>query len=120
MANLNGIGSTATRPEEDTVVIATSLELDQDIKSWEATAAIGWVISGNRKVEAISIDRVARKTFRLSHRDISVCPNQPGQFLLKFVHAAHCAEVLKRGRIALMAPWCSCAHGGRWRMPSRR
>jgi len=99
MANLHGIGSAATRPEEDTVIIATSVEIDQDIRCWEATAAIGWVINGNRKVEPLAIDRATRKEFRLSHRDVAVSLYQPGQFLLKFEHKAHCAEVLSRGRI---------------------
>jgi hypothetical protein len=78
----SGIGSAATRPEEDTVVIATSFELDQDMKDWEATAAIAWVTNGNRKIEAIAVDRAIRKEFRLSHKDIAVCPHQPVQFLL--------------------------------------
>ncbi|KAM0834729.1 hypothetical protein ACQ4PT_063403 [Festuca glaucescens] len=94
----SGIGSAATRPEEDTVIIATSFEMDQDIKDWEATAAIVWVVYGNRKIEAKAIDRAVRKEFSLSHRDINVCPHQPVQFLLKFERKAHCSEVLKRGR----------------------
>ncbi|KAM0881448.1 hypothetical protein ACQ4PT_032930 [Festuca glaucescens] len=106
---LSGIGSAATRPEEDTVIIATSFELDQEMKDWEATAAIGWVVNGNRKIKAKAIDRAIRKEFRLSHRDLNVCPHQPVQFLLKFEHKAHCTEVLKRGRIkadnALLQLW---------------
>jgi hypothetical protein len=94
-----GIGAAATRPEEDTVVIATSFELDKDMKDWEETAAIAWVISGNRKVQALAIDRAVRKKFRLSHNDVAVCPHQPVQFLLKFVRKAHCSEVLSHGRI---------------------
>lgn len=112
----SGIGSAATRPEEDTVIITTSFELDQEMKNWEATAAIGWVINGNRKIEAKAIDRAIRKEFRLSHRDLNVCPHQPVQFLLKFEHKAHCTEVLKRGRIKAdnallqLRPWRPLEH----------
>ncbi|KAM0916899.1 hypothetical protein ACQ4PT_009908 [Festuca glaucescens] len=107
----SGIGSTATRPEEDTVIITTSFEMDQDIKDWEATAAIVWVVYGNRKIEAKAIDRAVRKEFSLSHRDINVCPHQPVQFLLKFERKAHCSEVLKRGHfkadntLLQLRPW---------------
>ncbi|KAM0903044.1 hypothetical protein ACQ4PT_018858 [Festuca glaucescens] len=113
---LSGISSAATRPEEDTVIIATSFELDQEMKDWEATAAIGWVVNGNRKIEAKAIDRAIRKEFRLSHRDLNVCPHQPVQFLLKFEHKAHCTEVLKRGRIKAdnallqLRPWRPLEH----------
>ncbi|KAM0855101.1 hypothetical protein ACQ4PT_049994 [Festuca glaucescens] len=88
---LSGIGSAATRPEEDSVIIAT-------------------------KIEAKTIDRAVRKEFRLSHRDINVCPHQPVQFLLKFEHKAHCSEVLKRGRfkadnaLLQLRPWRPLEH----------
>ncbi|KAM0847967.1 hypothetical protein ACQ4PT_054691 [Festuca glaucescens] len=107
----SGIGSAATRPEEDTVIIATSFEMGQDIKDWEATVAIAWVVYGNRKIEAKAIDRAVRKEFSLSHRDINVCPHQPVQFLLKFERKAHCSKVLKRGRfkadnaLLQLRPW---------------
>ncbi|KAM0910706.1 hypothetical protein ACQ4PT_013981 [Festuca glaucescens] len=110
------IGSAATRPEEDTVIIATSFEIDQDMKDWEATAAITWVISSNRKILPIAIDRAIRKKFQLRHNDLSVCPHQPVQFLLKFVRKEHCSEVLKQGRIkadgALLQlhPWRPLEH----------
>ncbi|KAM0911634.1 hypothetical protein ACQ4PT_013270 [Festuca glaucescens] len=112
----SGIGAAATRPEEDTVIIASSYEIDQDMKDWEATAAIAWVISGNRKILPIAIDRAIRKKFRLSHNDLTVCPHQPVQFLLKFVRKEHCSEVLKQGRIkadgALLQfrPWRPLEH----------
>ncbi|KAM0889046.1 hypothetical protein ACQ4PT_027975 [Festuca glaucescens] len=64
-----------------------------------ATAAIAWVINGNHKIQPLAIDRAIRKKFRLSHSELTVCPHQPVQFLLKFVHKAHCSEVLKKGRI---------------------
>ncbi|KAM0836440.1 hypothetical protein ACQ4PT_062333 [Festuca glaucescens] len=113
---MTGIGAAATRPKEDTVVIATSFELDKDMKDWEETAAIAWVINGNRKVQALAIDRAVRKKFRLSHNEVAVCPHQPVQFLLKFVCKAHCSEVLKHGRIkadgALLQfrPWRPLEH----------
>ncbi|KAM0931562.1 hypothetical protein ACQ4PT_000265 [Festuca glaucescens] len=113
---LSGIGSAVTRPEEDSVIIATSFEMDQDIKDWEATAAIAWVVYGNRKIDAKSVDRAVRKEFSLSHRDINVCPHQPVQFLLKFEHKAHCSEVLKRGRfkadnaLLQLRPWRPLEH----------
>ncbi|KAM0902779.1 hypothetical protein ACQ4PT_019061 [Festuca glaucescens] len=113
---LSGIGSAATHPEEDSVIIATSFEMDQDIKDWEATAAIAWVVYGNRKIEAKAVDRAVRKEFSLSHRDINVCPHQPVQFLLKFEHKAHCSEVLKRGRfkadnaLLQLRPWRPLEH----------
>ncbi|KAM0877624.1 hypothetical protein ACQ4PT_035394 [Festuca glaucescens] len=112
----SGIGAAVTRPEEDTVVISTSFELNKDMKDWEETAAIAWVINGNRKVQALAIDRAVRKKFRLSHNDIDVCPHQPVQFLLKFVRKAHCSEVLQHGRIkadgALLQfrPWRPLEH----------
>ena len=46
----SGIGAAATRPEEDSVSIATSYDLDQDMKMWAAPAAIARPISGNRNV----------------------------------------------------------------------
>ncbi|KAM0923382.1 hypothetical protein ACQ4PT_005583 [Festuca glaucescens] len=113
---LSSIGSTATCPEEGTVIIATSFELDQEMKDWKATAAIAWVVNGNRKIEAKAIDRAVRKEFRLSHRDINVCPHQPVQFMLKFEHKAQCTEVLKRGRIKAdnallqLRPWWPLEH----------
>ncbi|KAM0927335.1 hypothetical protein ACQ4PT_002814 [Festuca glaucescens] len=112
----SGIGSAATRPEEDTVIIASSFEIDQDIKDWEATAAIAWVINGNRKVPPIAIDRAIRKRFHLSHSELTICPHQPVQFLLKFVQKAHCSEVLKQGRIKAdgallqLRPWRPLEH----------
>ncbi|KAM0846369.1 hypothetical protein ACQ4PT_055704 [Festuca glaucescens] len=112
----SGIGAAATRPEEDSVIIATSFEINQDMKDWEATAAIAWVISGNRKILPIAIDRAIRKKFRLSHNDLSVCPHQPVQFLLKFVRKEHCSEVLKQGRIKAdgallqLRPWRPLEH----------
>ncbi|KAM0886330.1 hypothetical protein ACQ4PT_029795 [Festuca glaucescens] len=105
------IGATATRPEEYTVIIATSFEIDQDMKDWETTAAIAWFISRNRKILPISIDRAICKKFRLSHNDLSMCLHQPVQFLLKFVRKEHCSEVLKQGRIKVdgallqLRPW---------------
>ncbi|KAM0924187.1 hypothetical protein ACQ4PT_005051 [Festuca glaucescens] len=90
--------------------------MDQDIKDWEATVAIAWVIYGNRKIEAKAIDRAVRKEFSLSHRDINVCPHQPVQFLLKFERKAHCSEVLKRGRfkadnaLLQLRPWRPLEH----------
>lgn len=124
----SGIGSAATRPEEDTVIIATSFELDQEMKDWEATAAIDWVVNGNRKIEAKAIDRAILKEFRLSHRDLNICPHQPVQFLLKFEHKAHCTEVLKRGRIKAdnallqLRPWRPLEHafGAAMSSPRRR
>ncbi|KAM0825524.1 hypothetical protein ACQ4PT_069500 [Festuca glaucescens] len=113
---LSGIGSAVTRLEEDIVIIATSFELGQEMKDWEATAAIAWVVNGNRNIEAKAINRAVRKEFRLSHRDINVCPHQPVQFLLKFEHKAHCTEVLKCGRIKAdnallqLRPWCPLEH----------
>ncbi|KAM0914255.1 hypothetical protein ACQ4PT_011635 [Festuca glaucescens] len=112
----SGIGSAATRPEEDSVIIATSFEMDQDTKDWEATAAIAWVVYGNRKIEAKAVDCAVRKEFSLSHRDINVCPHQPVQFLLKFERKAHCSEVLKRGRfkadnaLLQLRPWRPLEH----------
>ncbi|KAM0917355.1 hypothetical protein ACQ4PT_009578 [Festuca glaucescens] len=113
---MRGIGSAATRPDEDSVIIASSFEMDQDMKNWEETAAIAWVVQGNRKVEAISIDRAIRKFFRLSHRDLTVCPHLPVQFLIKFERKEHCSMVLKQGRVKAdgamvqIRPWRPLEH----------
>jgi hypothetical protein len=107
----SGIGAAATRPEEDTVIIASSFELDQDLKTWQDTAAIAWIVSGNKKADALAIDRAIRKRFRLSHSDLTVCPHTPTQFLAKFERKSDCAEVLKHGRITAdgalvqLRPW---------------
>jgi hypothetical protein len=69
----SGIASAVTRPEEHTGIIATSFELDQDMKDWEATAATTWVVSGDRKVDALTIDRATRKRFPINHKDVMVC-----------------------------------------------
>jgi hypothetical protein len=112
----SGIGYTATCPEEDSVIIATSFEMYQDIKDWEATAAIAWVIYGNQKIEAKAVDRAVCKEFNLSHRDINVFPHQLEQFLLKFERKDHCSEVLKHGRFKVdntllqLRPWCPLEH----------
>ncbi|KAM0851547.1 hypothetical protein ACQ4PT_052352 [Festuca glaucescens] len=108
----SAIGAAATWPE----VIATSYELDQDMKDWEETAAIAWVVSGNWKVEALTIDRAIRKNFWLSHRNISVCPHQPTHFLVKFERKEHCTKVLRHGLVkaddALVqfGPWRPLEH----------
>jgi hypothetical protein len=86
------------------------------MKDWEETAAIAWVINGNRKFQALAIDRAVRKKFCLIHNDVAVCPHQPVQFLLKFVRKAHCSEVLRHERIkadgALLQfrPWRPLEH----------
>jgi hypothetical protein len=112
-----GIGAAATRPaKEDTIVIATSFELDKDMKDWKETATIAWVINGNQKVQALAIDRAIRKKFRLNHNDVAICPHQPVQFLLNFVRKAHCSEVLQHGRIKVdeallqFRPWQPLEH----------
>jgi hypothetical protein len=108
-----GIGAAA---EEDTIVIATSFELDKDMKDWKETATIAWVINGNQKVQALAIDRAIRKKFRLNHNDVAICPHQPVQFLLNFVRKAHCSEVLQHGRIKVdeallqFRPWQPLEH----------
>ena len=95
------IGAADTRPLEDAVIPAMTRELDEEVKNWEETAAIAWVVNVNNKIKVVVLagDRAIRKQFRLSHREVSVCPHQPMQFLVKFEHKAHCTEVLRRGRV---------------------
>ena len=68
------------------------------MKNWEETAAIASVTNMHDKckINALVVERAIRKEFRLNHSDVSLCPHQPVQFLIKFEHKARCAEVLKR------------------------
>ncbi|KAM0861931.1 hypothetical protein ACQ4PT_045578 [Festuca glaucescens] len=88
----SSIGSAAKRPVD-------LYDLDLDIKDWEATAAIAWPVYGKHKVDALAIARTIRKEFRLSHREFSVCPHQPMQYLVKFEQKTDCSEVLKKARV---------------------
>jgi hypothetical protein len=82
----------------------------------DRNSLIAWVISGNRKVSALAIDRAIRKFFRLSHKDVSVSPHQPVQFLVKFEHKAHCTAALKQSRLKAdgalvqLRPWRPLEH----------
>ncbi|PNT68273.1 hypothetical protein BRADI_3g38132v3 [Brachypodium distachyon] len=92
-----GFGAPDTRPEEDTCIIPFSYDINRDMREWETTAAIAWVINAPRKLDALDVDRAIRKEFHISHADIVVMPHHPVQFLVKFANKAQFNEVLFKG-----------------------
>lgn len=106
-----GFGAPSTRPDEDTVVIPFSYDLDRDLRDWEGTAAIAWAPGAPGKLDVRAVDRGIRSEFRLSHSEVAVTSHHPEEFFIKFVHKAHADDALTKGKIRVhgtlvqIRPW---------------
>ncbi|KAJ1264476.1 hypothetical protein BS78_08G003400 [Paspalum vaginatum] len=71
-------------------------DIDDDMREWDTSAAVMWAVrpdsAGPQEVEA-----ALREEFRLRHGEVTVARHFPESFLIKFKHAHHCTEVLRKG-----------------------
>ncbi|CAO2199552.1 unnamed protein product [Urochloa humidicola] len=107
------IGDPCTRPDEDSFLLPTSFDLEQEVKEWEGTALVVKAMSapastGPRQIEAVVLDEL-----RLRKGDITVSRHQPEPFLIKFNRKEHAKQAasmscLKHHNIVInVRPWRS-------------
>ncbi|CAN6226455.1 unnamed protein product [Urochloa humidicola] len=92
------IGDPNTRPEEETVYVPNSFDLERDARDWEECTLVPWAMHLPRGAGARDIEELLLDKLRLEPGDITVTINQPEPFLIRFKHAADCAAARSRGR----------------------
>lgn len=110
------LGDPCTRPDEETCIIPTSFDIEQEAKEWESTALVPWAFSlpqgaGVRQVEETILDEL-----RLKRGEVTVSQHSPEAFLIKFEQQKHCEAAHRRrcikrnGVVLCLRPYRSLEH----------
>ncbi|CAN6203027.1 unnamed protein product [Urochloa humidicola] len=92
------LGDPNTCPEEETVFVPNSFDLERDAQDWENCALVPWAMHLPRGVGAKDIEELLLHELHLRRGDVTVTINQPEPYLIRFDDSAHCAEARRRGR----------------------
>ncbi|CAN6333854.1 unnamed protein product [Urochloa humidicola] len=109
-------GDPNTRPEEETVYVPNTFDLERDAHDWEDCTLVPWAMHLPRGAGARDIEDLLLDKLRLERGDITVTVNQPEPFLVRFKHGVDCAEARRRGRFTdhgidiYLRPWRSLTH----------
>nr|TKV96712.1 hypothetical protein SEVIR_9G447000v2 [Setaria viridis] len=110
------IGDPNTRPDEETIIVPNSFDLERDARDWEGTALVPWAIHMPRGAGAKDIEDLLREQLRLQLGDVIVAVHQPEPFLIRFTTADQCAAARNVGRFRgrgidiCLRPWRSLSH----------
>nr|TKV92550.1 LOW QUALITY PROTEIN: hypothetical protein SEVIR_9G168700v2 [Setaria viridis] len=110
------IGDPNTRPDEETIIVPNSFDLERDAREWEGTALVPWAIHMPRGAGARDIEDLLREQLRLQQGDVIVAVHQPEPFLIRFTTAEQCAATRSHGRFRghgidiCLRPWRSLSH----------
>nr|TKW39447.1 hypothetical protein SEVIR_1G179500v2 [Setaria viridis] len=110
------IGDPNTRPNEETIIVPNSFDLERDAREWEGTALVPWAIHMPRGAGARDIEDLLREQLRLQQGDIIVAVHQPEPFLIRFATTEQCATARTRGRFQghgidiCLRSWRSLSH----------
>ncbi|CAO1948691.1 unnamed protein product [Urochloa humidicola] len=94
------LGDPDTRPEEVTVFVPSSFDLERDARDWEGCTLVPWAMhlpsgAGAREIEELLLEKLG-----LERGDLTVTVHQPEPFLIYYEHSAHCDEARRRGRFS--------------------
>ncbi|CAO2168544.1 unnamed protein product [Urochloa humidicola] len=92
------LGDPNTRPDEKTIFVPNSFDLERDAREWEECALVPWALhlphgAGAKEIEDLLLDKL-----QLQCGDLTISIHQPEPFLIRFEHNAHCDEARRRGR----------------------
>ena len=96
---LNRIGDPHTRPEEETVFVPNSFDLERDARDWEACTLVPWALHLPRGAGAGDIEDLLLDELHLRRGDILVSVLQPEPFLIRFERKEDCDLGRSRGRL---------------------
>ena len=92
------LGDPNTRPEEETVFVPNSFDLERDSRDWENCTLVPWALHLPRGAGAEDIEHLLIDELHLRRGEVTVYVNQPEPFLIRFENASHCDEARRRGR----------------------
>ncbi|CAO2034925.1 unnamed protein product [Urochloa humidicola] len=107
------IGDPCTRPDEDSFLVPTSFDLEQEVKEWEGTALVVKEMSAPASTSAREIEAVVLDELCLRKGDVTVFRHQPEPFLIKFNRKEHAEEAASmsclkhHGIVINVRPWRS-------------
>ncbi|CAN6343053.1 unnamed protein product [Urochloa humidicola] len=92
------LGDPNTRPDEETIFVTNSFDLERDAREWEECALVPWAMhlphgAGAQEIEDLLLDKLD-----LQRGDLTVSIHQPKPFLIRFEQSARCDEARRRGR----------------------
>ncbi|CAO1940312.1 unnamed protein product [Urochloa humidicola] len=94
------LGDPDTRPDEETVFVPNSFDLEHDARDWESCTLVPWALHLPRGAGAQEIEDLLLDKLELQCGDITVTVHQPEPYLIRFEHSAHCDEARRRGRFS--------------------
>ncbi|RLN12941.1 hypothetical protein C2845_PM09G13030 [Panicum miliaceum] len=92
------LGDPNTRPEEETIFVPNSFDLERDARDWEECTLVPWAMHLPRGAGARDIEALLLHDLHLRRGNVYVTVHQPEPFLIRFENSAHCAEARRRGR----------------------
>ena len=92
------IGDPHTRPEEVTIFVPNSYDLERDARDWEACTLVPWALHLPRGAGALDIEELLLNTIHLERGAITVTVHQPEPYLIRFERQEDCEKARSRGR----------------------
>jgi hypothetical protein len=107
------LGDPALRPDEDSLHVPTSFELERELREWEGKALVTWAMGVPPDTTARQLADAINADLRLHPGDVHVTRHRPEAFLIRFLNRRHCEDILSRGRFecrgaeVCVRPWRS-------------
>ncbi|CAN6305403.1 unnamed protein product [Urochloa humidicola] len=110
---MSRLGDPCTRPDEESLFVSLSFDLDKKAKEWEETTLIVMAMSAPASTGVREDEAAVLHEMRLHHGEVAVSRHQPQPFLLKFANRRHAEKAatmrcIKHNNIMLnVRPWRS-------------
>ena len=110
------LGDPCTRPDEETCIIPTSFDIEQEAKEWESTALVPWAFSLPQGAGVRQVEETILYELRLKRGEVTVSQHSPEAFLIKFEQQKHCEAAHRRrcikrnGVVLCLRPYRSLEH----------
>ena len=81
------LGDPNTRPEEETVFVPNSFDLERNRRDWENCTLVPWALHLPRGAGAEDIEHLLIDELHLRRGEVTVFVNQPEPYLIRFENA---------------------------------